>query len=366
MTGAGDGTYALSYGALQRVHPAVYPASIRSQAEPPPEGPTFRGQCASLALEIASHGPQLQSTLGELCQALQSASDVHGELSGILAAIGAEEPRMDSAVPPPPPTEGAPRPSTRAPPAGSTTGQPSTPPPKELPEEIFLGNARSLSVPGPNLQAAQRLRQQLAGVVESGHEGTPVSDGRAESEGVSAAGGSRGGSGSLSTPSTLLSSTFFMPEFEGADPAFKDFVMSRLKYNYGERDLQDRMIVNWVRDPPPYERTAKLCSSLRDNTEIVAAVVSVGSAARQAWGRTSLAPDAHNVGRQLPAARLAAGHLGSARQANDRWAVIAARSHVQAPGHTRRFCPAAGAFPRRKRSPKHRSRLRVGRRPGGG
>lgn len=250
MTGAGDGTFALSYGALERVHPSVYPASIRSKSEPPPVGPTFRGQCASLALEIASHGPQLRSTLGELCQALRSASDVHGELSGVLAAIGAEEPRVDSAVPPPPPTEGAPRPSNRAPPPSSgLTSQASTPPPKELPEEIFLGNARSLSVPGPNLQAAQRLREQLAGVVESGQEGTPVPEGRAEGGGASAAGGGSGGSGSLTTPSTLLSSTFFMPEFEGADPAFKDFVMARLKYNYGEKDLQDRMIVNWVRNP---------------------------------------------------------------------------------------------------------------------
>lgn len=242
-----DGTYTLSYEALARINPAVSEASIRSHSEPPPVGPSFRGQCASLALEISNNAPELRGTLAELCQAFQSSADIHAELRAVLGAIGAEDPGV-SAVPPPP-TEGAPRPSTRAPSirAPPNDNEASTPPPKEVGGEVFLGNARSLSVPGPNLQAAQRLREQLAGVVESDQEGTPAAQERPEGGEAASAGEASGDSDALTTPSTLLASTFFMPEFDGADPAFKDFVMSRLKYNYGERDLQDRMIVNWVR-----------------------------------------------------------------------------------------------------------------------
>ena len=247
-----DGSYVLSYEALGRVNPAVPEASIRGASEPPPVGPTFRGQCASLALEISNTAPELRGTLAELCQALQSSADVHSELRAVLGAIGAADPGVSTV--PPPPTEGAPRPSTRAPslraPPSDNAG--STPPPKEAAagaadEGVLLGSARSLSVPGPNLQAARRLREQLAGVVESDQEGTPAQE-RPQVGGGE--GATAGDGGALTTPSTLLASSFFMPEFDGADPAFKEFVMSRLKYNYGEKDLQDRMIVNWVRDTP--------------------------------------------------------------------------------------------------------------------
>lgn len=268
-----DGTYALSYEALARVNPAVPEASIRSRSDAP-AGPTFRAQCASLALEIANNKPELRAPLAEMCQALQRSTDIHAELRAILVAIGAEDASVDPSqarMPPPPPTEGAPRPSARAP--GGNLDEGSTPPPtRQPPQEIFLGDARSLSVPGPNLQAAQRLRLRLAGVVEEGaaaEEGTAPGEGGAGGTGASGgsgAGAGGSGDGALTTPSTVLASTFFMPEFEGADPAFKDFVMSRLKYNYGERDLQDRMIVNWVRDDPhvflSLARVLRLCSLL--------------------------------------------------------------------------------------------------------
>ena len=248
-----DGTFALSYPELARVNPAVPEGSIRSGgqgAAAPPPAHAGRIQCYSIAKDMLEERPEARPALVELCQALQRSSDVRGELSGLLRTLDAEDPAATATFEvPPPPTVGAPRPSARAEPPSEPLGRTissvssSTPPAgsrgQETPDEVFLGDARSLSVPGPNLKAAERLRQQLATTVESAQEGGEgAGEGAAEPAPVPAGAGA--------APATLLASTFFMPAFEGADEAFKEFITSRLVYKYGQRDLQDRMIINWA------------------------------------------------------------------------------------------------------------------------
>jgi hypothetical protein len=263
-----DGTYALSYPALVRLHPAVPESSIRSKAESSAvkAGHECRSaQCCSIALDLISAHPSAQAPLSELCLALRASSDMRAEVDALLLALGVETLAGVTAPPPPPPPRtsvngaavagGRPQPPTSpsaggaAPAATTTPGTPGTgeeaggvaeEPEKEV---GFLGDARSLSKLAPNLAAAQKLRTQLAGVVTSSHT---VTSPRRTAAAAAAAAGGLGGASVAPAPSSLLATTFFMPSFADADEGFREFITSRLVYKYGHRDLESRGIINWA------------------------------------------------------------------------------------------------------------------------
>ena len=356
-----DGTFAVSYEELVRINPSVAEASMRTTAEGKGGAAAQPGriQCCSIALEIVSDTPTAKAPLAELVQALQRSADVQAELRALCNALGADDCSAGFKAPPPPPTEGAPRPSARGGTSSAAVSTDATPPPKAQPQrDIFLGDARSLSVPGPNLQAAERLRAQLAGVVESDKEG--VEEGTAPGADPAAA-AATSGAAALPPPSTLLASTFFMPGFEGADPEFKNFLTSRLVYNYGQRDLQ-------VRFRPLFARQVLVafCWPLLGSFSVAnvagagPADHQLGSAKGADWGGPQACADAHDVRRQLPAARLAARLLGAARQADGGRAVLAPRCDVHASRHARGLRAVTRALPRRERPPEHRGRVRLG------
>ena len=229
---ADNTTFCISFPDVARVHNNVPEAYVRPQAEGKPGEEPVATQCCSTLLDIVTTHPDIKPQLTDICSAIHSAPDPQAEVKAMLITLGAGPPlpaipavgaggSRGMTVSPPPPPPGGP----------GTVVRPQAPPKKD--DEIFLGDARTLSKLAPNLEVAQKLRSQLEGVVEAQQPTTPRGT---PSEQAAAA----------SIESNLLGSTFFMPSFADADEKFKEFITSRLVYKYGGRDLESRGIINWA------------------------------------------------------------------------------------------------------------------------